>query len=130
MRKFAGFFDKLHFTESNFGHPVIEGALMRVPVSGLFVLRGHPLLEEGDGPYSGWIVFDEVRDSTRTVIEYIGEPKITKNFKEPYDVQDGPFPRAAEDKVTTFEFEGLQLDPRAWIDNWTVRAGSFVLIVE
>lgn len=131
MRKFAGLFDKLYFTESSFGLPVIEGVLMRVPVQGLFVLRGHPLLDEGDGPYSGWLVFDKVRDSMRTVTEYVGESKMTKNFKESYNVQDGPFPASAEDdEVSTFGFEGLQLDPRAWIDNWIVRAGSFELIIE
>ncbi|GLQ95090.1 hypothetical protein [Dyella acidisoli] len=104
---------------------------MRVPVKGVFALRGHPLLKESDGPYQGWLVFENVIDSNRTVTEYIGESRATKNFKEPYDIKDGPFlPQATGSATAEFAFEGLQIEPRAWIDNWIVRAGSFELVID
>jgi len=130
MRKIAGFFDNLHFTESSFGLPVVHGSTLRIPVRGLFVLRGHPLLENGDGPYTGWLVFENVRDSRRTVTEYTGESKLAGEFGKPYEVEDGPFPQVVGDPGVTFEFEGLQLEPKAWVDNWIVRADSFELIVD
>lgn len=130
MKKIVGFFDNLYFTESSFGLPVTHGANMRIPVRGLFVLRGHPLLDSSDGPYTGWLVFENVQDSRRIVTEYVGESKLSRDFREPYEIKDGPFPSNAGDAVTTFGFEGLQLEPKAWIDNWVVRAESFELIID
>lgn len=130
MRKIAGFFDNLYFTESSFGQPVIHGATMRIPVRGLFVLRGHPLLDRGDGPYAGWLIFENVHESIRTITEYVGESKLEAEFGEPYEIKDGPFFEGVGNSVTTFGFEGLQLEPKAWIDNWIVRAGSFELIID
>lgn len=63
------------------------------------------------------------------VTEYIGEAKVVRDFKEPYDIQDGPLPSPVETNATTFGFNDLQLEPRAWIDNWIVRTDSFELII-
>lgn len=88
------------------------------------MLEGHPLLSEGDGPYAGWLVFEGVSSSSRTVTEYIGGPKAPGGYLEPYFQEDGPYPAQSGDQ-NVYTFEGLQIDPLAWIDNWIVRAASF-----
>ena len=126
MRVVNGFFDKLYFTESILGPVRVEGRSVRVPVESLFVLGGHPLASEGGGPYGGELVFDSVTDSRRTVIEYIGDSRNPDGYKEPYEIVDD----LASDKPVTmnserFAFEGYQIAPSAWIDDWVVTAGSF-----
>jgi hypothetical protein len=130
MHIYPANFDKLHFTECSLGTPAIDGDTFRIPVSGLFVLRGHPLLAEGDGPHAGFLVFKGVTHSLRDVIEYIGDPRAPQGFKSPYRVEDAPFPQSNEHGQIEYGFEGLQLTPCAWIDNWVVRADSFELHVE
>jgi hypothetical protein len=123
-------FNKLHFTESNLGTPIVLANEVRIPVSGLFVLHGHPLLSKGDGPYSGWLVFTAVTHSTRTVTEYIGGPMASGGFKEPIHHEDGPFLNTENNDRKEYSFEGLQQDPSAWIDNWIINAASFQLLVD
>jgi len=122
-------FDKLHFSECTFGAPIIEGRVMRVRVEGLFVLGGHPLLAEGDGPYCEILCSGELRNRNRDVMEYIGDPKKPEGFKEQYRVADGPFAGSATGPQTEFGFEGIQASPSAWID-WIVHAESFELVVD
>lgn len=131
MRSFPGFFEQIFFTESTTGQPIICDGTMRVSVRGLFVLRGHPLLQEGDGPYQGWLVFDGVNSSKRTVTEYDQENGTDSRprFKAMYEVVDGPFPTPTCGELQDFGFETMQEKPEAWVDDWVIQANSFTLIV-
>jgi hypothetical protein len=123
-------FEKLYFTECVLGKAVVSGETMRIQVRGLFVLRGHPLLSVGYGPHSGWFVFNGVTHSSRTVTEYIGDPKAPEGFKDPYSVEDEVPSLASTAQPRDYAFEGLQDEPCAWVDNWIVRAASFQLQIQ
>ncbi len=129
MKAYNEDFEKLHFTESNFGALDVGVDQIRIPVSGLFVLRGHPLLSQGDGPYAGWLVFGGVTSSNRTVTKYLGGSMAPGGYKEPYSREDGPFQGASNREQKEYAFEGLQQDPCAWVDNWVVTAASFQLLI-
>ena len=131
MREIQGFFDKLYFSESVLGPLSIDGGRLIVPISGLFVLAGHPLQEEGGGPYKGELVFDGVLDSRRTVTEYIGDSRRPEGFKAPKEVVDEVSADAAQaiSSVQRYGFEGYHDQPSAWIDNWVIQAQSFKLIL-
>lgn len=131
MREVRGFFDKLYFSESVLGAARFDDARLRVAVSGLFLLAGHPLEREGTGPYEGELVFEGVADSRRTITEYIGDSRKPDGFKPPCEVVDEvPLNGAVQTEgLYEFGFEGYQESPSAWIDNWIVRAKSFTLEV-
>ncbi len=124
------FFDLLHFTESNLGKALVSGDMLLIPVNGLQALRGHPCAD-ATGPLIGTLVFKGVASSRRKVIEYIGEPPLYEpgRFKEPYVVEDTTAATTAEG-LREYTFEGLQLEPRAWVESWVVHARSFELIVD
>jgi hypothetical protein len=127
IREIRGYFDRLHFTESLLGTPRIEDSLLRVSVSGLFLLAGHPLDPKGGGPYKGEFVFEGVIDSRRKVIEYIGDSSKPKGFREAYETVDEiPLEAKGGDGIQEFGFEGFQEATNAWID-WVVKAQSFTL---
>lgn len=127
MREVRDFFDKLYFSESVLGPARLGDTNLRVAVSGLFLLAGHPLESEGSGPYVGDLVFEGVVDSRRTITEYIGDSRKPEGFKPPRemvdDVRIDPTINTAD--LHEFGFEGYQESPSAWIDNWIVRAKSF-----
>jgi len=94
------------------------------------VLGGHPLEGEKFGPYQGELVFDHVTDSRRTVIEYIGDSRKPDGYRDPYEVVDdvgGDQPVSSN--LQKFTFEGYQMSPSAWVDEWVVMAASFSLYV-
>lgn len=131
MREFAGYFDKLYFTESVLGVPIVEGTRLRLPVRGIFLLSGHPLEHEGSGPFEGELVFYGVSDSRRTVTEYIGDSRNPTGFNSPREVID-EVATGTLDAISAsqkFCFEGYQEEPSSWIDNWAVQASSFTLRV-
>jgi len=76
-------------------------------------------------------VFEWVADSRRTVTEYIGDARRHSGFKPPREVVDEVPPNGAIqiDELQEFGFEGYQESPSAWVDNWIVRAKSFMLEV-
>lgn len=127
MREIFNFFDKLYFTESILGRRSIEGRLLVVPANGLFVLAGHPLQNEGSGPYKGELVFEGVLESRRIVTEYIGNPRKPEGFKAPREIVDEFLADFTESVSSTqkYCFEGYQDEPSAWIDNWTIQAQIF-----
>jgi hypothetical protein len=125
-----GGFDTLFFTESIFGKARLDGSRLLIPVKGLFLLRGHPLEANGYGPYEGEFIFDGVASSRRTITEYVGDARKPTGFKPPRDVVDEiPAGDTQTEALQEFGFEGRQESPYAWIDNWIVRAKSFVLRV-
>jgi hypothetical protein len=131
MRAINGFFEKLYFSESELGKACLDGAQLRVSVSGLFLLGGHPLEGEGCGPYEGELIFDGVADSRRTITEFVGNSRKPDGFKPPREVVDEiSFEAPVEDTLQEFGFDGYQESPSAWIDNWLVRAKSFELRIE
>jgi hypothetical protein len=128
IREVRGYFDKLHFTESVLGKASLDGSRLRIPVKGVFLLAGHPFEARGYGPYEGELIFDGIASSRRTVTEYVGEARKSVVFKPPYDVVDKiPSADMQTEPLQEFGFEGYQESPSAWIDNWIVRAKSFVL---
>jgi hypothetical protein len=128
MPNVRGGFDKLFFTESIFGQAHFDGSQLRIPAQGLLLLGGHPLEANGYGPYEGELIFDGVASSRRTITEYIGDPRKPTGFKPPLDVVDEiPTSDTQAEELQEFGFEGRQESPYAWIDNWVVRAKSFVL---
>jgi hypothetical protein len=131
MREVVGFFDKLYFSESVLGCACFQGERLLIPVSGIFLLAGHPLASNGYGPYEGEFVFDGVTDSRRTVTEYIGDSRKPEGFKPSYEIIDDiPVRESKVSKMPReFGLEGYQESPSAWIDNWVVRARSFVFRV-
>ena len=131
-RKVTGFFDKLYFSESILGDARLEGSQLHISISGLFLLGGHPLEDEGTGPHNGELRFDGVADSCRTITEYVGDARAPEGFKPPRKVVDKVILEepAQEDVLQEFAFEGYQESPNAWIDNWLIHAKSFELTIE
>ena len=130
MGLIRGFFDNLFFTESVLGHPSLNGAQLRVPIKGLFLLAGHPLETEGYGPFTGELVFDGVGNSRRTITEYIGDPRRPDGYKAPREIVDRErLADADHSSLTKFCFEGYLESPGAWVDDWIVTAESFALEV-
>lgn len=131
MRNFEENFDGLYFTESVLGPSLTDGKTITVPVSGLFVLERHPLSAEGPGPYKGELVFCDVRESRRRIVEYIGDSRNPDGYKptrEEVQVLTESFESGSS--FREFGMEGYQESPSAWIEDWTILAGSFVLRVE
>lgn len=120
-------FEALFFSESLLGQPSMIGTTLVVPVSGVLPLGGFPLVGGEGGSISGTLMFRGVVSSRRIVTEYIGNPKNPDGFKEPYVVEDifGGSGAELAGGLREYGFEGTQEDPRAWIDDWVVRAKSF-----
>ncbi len=116
-------FNKLFFTESILGDPVLVDDALTVRASGVFPLGGYPVTSR-EGSLSGNMIFKGVVSSSRTVTEYIGDPRNPEGFKEPYKVID--IIRNSEGlTIHEYAFEGGSENPEAWIDNWVVLAESF-----
>ncbi|MCP5014124.1 MAG: hypothetical protein GY938_02430 [Ketobacter sp.] len=99
---------------------------MVVPVSGLYVMEGHPLAKGKGGPFKGRLKFIGVRNSTRNICEYIGNPKQPNGFKEPRDIEDGPLEQVMVPEILQeYGFEGFLENPAAWVNDWVVKARSF-----
>jgi len=125
MREFQEFFGKLYFSESVLGRGRIEDGELIIPISGLFVLSGHPLQDEGNGPYTGELVFVGVLDSRKTVKEYIGDSRKPEGFKAPREVIDDIPVSHHLSPTQQYGFEGYQEEPSAWVDNWLIQARLF-----
>lgn len=125
MRCISGHFEDLHFTESHLGPPRVEGGVLKVPVSGLLTLRGHPLCDGTLNPISGYLVFNGVSRSVRKITEYIGDPRNPLGFKEEYEMED-VLPIGQDAGGTIYLFEGIMREPVAWVE-WEVRAKGFEL---
>ncbi|QSI28273.1 hypothetical protein GNX71_01240 [Variovorax sp. RKNM96] len=130
MKEIHGFFDDLFFPECVLGKARIEEGTLKIPVSGLFVLGGHPLANERPGPFEGELEFNGVAESRRTLREYIGDPCRPDGFKALREEVD--LKRQIGSNLTglhEFEIEGYQESPSAWISNWYIYAKSFKLRV-
>ena len=132
MRQYEGFFDALFFTNCQFGSVQCSDMRLAIPVTEIYLLRGHPLEFAGYGPFAGQFVFEGATYSRRTVIEHIGDPRKTGKFRAPYDVID-EIPHTDQiysEELLDFVFEGMQVFPSAWIDDWTIKARTFKLLVD
>lgn len=126
MSELRGYFDLLHFTESVLGTPHVEGGSLIVPVSGIYLIQGHPLQDRGFGPFSGELVFPGAVSSQRNVLEYIGDSRNPQGFKRPYVARDDLLKQSDSTMARQeFGFEGYQREPSAWIDDWVVKSNSF-----
>lgn len=130
MKEIPNFFENIFFSECFFGESVIEGGCLIIPVRGVFVMKGHPLLSDSPGPHNGRLIFCGVSESRRTVTEYIGSSREPEGFKPPVDLIDVFESDSRCGQVREYAFEGSQDVPSAWVDNWVVRACSFKFILE
>jgi len=122
MQRVIGHFEELHFTESNLGAPVLEAGKLRIPVTGLLPLKGHPLDDGRFHPLAGALVFVGVTKSVRKLTEYIGDPKQPQGFKDERVVVDVDSPASGG---TQFLLEGILREPvAAWVE-WEVVAAAF-----
>jgi hypothetical protein len=119
----------LHSTESNVGKPVVDGNDLIVPIESVFVLGGHPLCEENPGPHKGKFIFHDVYSSKCELTEYIGDPKKPDGFKDPYVIENMKSREVEDGDVKEYAFEGIFVDPVAWVD-WEIQARSFEFVVE
>ncbi len=130
MKIFHGYFKDLHFTESKLWQPMINANLMVVEVTQLYPLEGHPLCKFTNGPVAGKLIFNDVSQSERTIIEYKGDSHAPTSFKEKRKESDGPFNLDPfRPDMIEFGFEGFLENPPAWVDDWIVKARSFALEV-
>jgi hypothetical protein len=129
MKYISENFDRLHFTESRLGNPLVEGRTLCIPVHGVLPMMGHPLMDGGPQLLSGRLLFRGVATSRRGVTEYIGDPKNPDGFKDEYSVEDLPPNPSESGDCRMYIFEGLFEDPVAWVD-WDVLAESFELIID
>jgi len=129
MQTIQNHFDDLYFTESRLGKPMVTCGNLIVPVSGVYVLQGHPLAEKGGGPFKGKLIFKSVKESYRKSSEYIGDPRKPEGFKPTEEVRD-EFADNGVSHVKEFGFEGLYEDPPSWVEDWIVQAESFAFEVE
>jgi hypothetical protein len=90
-------------------------------------MKGHPLRPSSSEALvwvpSSHFVFEQVASSIRTVMPYIGDPRLGK-FGEQYTETDGPFRNGIDGRE--YGFEGRLDDSNAFVD-WVIRAASFTL---
>ena len=124
----SGYFNNLHFTECRLGQPVVENNTVKVRVSNLFIMKGHPLSTEGVSLVSGVLVFVGASRSIRKLAEYIGDPKNPDGFKDEYSLTDIE-EVGGDERAELFRMEGVAEQPLAWIE-WEIRARQFQLYVD
>ena len=95
---------------------------MKISVTGMITLKGHPLNEGTFRPLAGNLVFIGVTKSIRKLTEYIGDPKHPQGFKDERVVADLDMQAQAEAKQ--FMLEGILQEPVAWAE-WEVVAAGF-----
>lgn len=128
MLRIVGHFHDLHFTESYLGAPIVEDGVLKIPVSGIIPLRGHPLSDSVLKSIDGCLIFYHVSKSTRKITEYIGDPKKPRGFKEEYVVED-ILTESEKAGGEIFLLEGILRTPVAWVE-WEIQADSFELLAE
>lgn len=62
------------------------GNVLSVPVTGVLTL-GSPFANDA-GSLAGMFIFTGVASSSRTMVEYIGDPTNPDGFKDPYELDD------------------------------------------
>jgi len=130
--KIKEYFEYLDTFDCNISAPSKEGSKLSVPVENLRLLKGHPLIDKGKGVIIPccYFEFESVRKSFRRVYEYHGDNDHDSEFGPIRVIEDGPFPPSRSSNFREYVFGGFLKTPPAWIEEWKVMAGGFVLVVE
>ncbi|MBD2743748.1 hypothetical protein [Coleofasciculus sp. FACHB-1120] len=119
-----GFYDDIHFTESNIsGFNIVGNDLMIDIHSGLEIYPPHPLANSHTMSAPCCLIFKNVVSSQRTFSIYAGDPKKDgfKETKKVFDKVSEPEPNKAYEE---YGVEGVLLEPKAWI-SWKIIAEEF-----
>jgi hypothetical protein len=127
MALVKGYFDELHFTESNIsGFEFLGNDLIIHIESGLAIYGEHPLSDSQTMSEPCHLIFKNVIFSERTLNIYAGDPKID-GFKGRQKIIDD-VNQAANDKKNYQEYsiEGVLQTPKAWV-TWDIVAEEFYI---
>jgi hypothetical protein len=126
MTYIQGYFDELHFTESNIsGFEFLESDLVITIDSGLVIYGEHPLTDSHKMSDPCRLVFKNIVSSKRYLDIYAGDPKVD-GFKESKTIIDNISPVSVGLPCKEYSLEGLLLDPKAWL-TWDILAEDFYL---
>lgn len=127
MTVVKGYFDELHFTESNIEKFDIVGSDIVVHIlSGLEIYGSHPLSSTHQRSEPCQLRFKNVVLSQLIIDEYAGNPN-QDGFKERREIIHQLDNLEQSDiKYEDYSLEGILQDPQAWID-WYITAEEFYL---
>jgi len=119
-----GFYDDIHFTESNISGFNIVGSDLMIDIhSGLEIYSPHPLANSHTITDPCRLIFKNVVSSKRTFSIYAGDPK-TDGFKETKTISDNVSKPEFHKAYEEYGVEGVLLEPKAWI-SWDIIAEEF-----
>ncbi|WP_377479919.1 MAG: hypothetical protein P2A85_11425 [Microcoleus anatoxicus] len=121
-----GFYEDIHFTESNIsGFSFVEKDLIIKIHSGLAIYPPHPLANRHTMSEPCCLIFKNVISSQRMFSIYAGDPK-TDGFKETQTISDNVATLEPHKVYEEYGVEGVLLEPKAWI-SWDIVAEEFYL---
>lgn len=125
MTIIKGYYDEIHFTESNIsGFEFVDGDLIINIESGLVVGEEHPLADSLKMSEPCRLIFQNVTSSQRDLDIYAGDPK-TDGFRESKTIVDDVNSVLSSESSQEYGIEGVWLtEPKAWI-TWDISAESF-----
>lgn len=119
-----GFYDDIHFTESNLKNfEFVDDTLIVEIDSGLGIYPPHPLASSHTMSDPCKLIFKNVRLSKRHISIYAGDPKID-GFKERKIIIDRDTFLNVDESYEDYSIEGVLLEPKAWI-SWDILAREF-----
>ena len=114
-------FESLDTFDADFGLPVLADGDLTVSAVGLLKMsRIDSSTPLGTSLPAVELKFESVVRSTRTIYEYVDNPKQNKLAK-PYTVEDIDLSRKPRKKVQRFELEGVLTTLNAWAE-WRIDA--------
>lgn len=120
-----GYYDEIHFTESNIsGFEFVDKDLIINIKSGLAIYGEHPLADSLKMTEPCRLMFKNVASSQRYLAIYAGDPKVD-GFKERKIITDELNSSPSSESSQEYGVEGVLLtEPQAWVD-WKITAEEF-----
>ena len=120
-----GYYDEIHFTESNIsGFEFVDQDLIINIESGLAIYGEHPLADSLKMSEPCRLIFKNVASSQRYLAVYAGDPK-TDGFIERKIITDDINQSVSLESSQEYGVEGVLLTkPQAWVD-WKITAEDF-----
>ena len=120
----CGYFDPLHFTESNIGDfKKVERDLIVDVISGIYIFGEHPLKGELKPSDPCILIFKDVVSSCRKISLYTSDRKNFTGEILAEEMSDEPLRGRAYKK---YSIEGVSSFPPGWLI-WDIEAASFSL---
>lgn len=124
MTLIKGYYDDIHFTESNIGgFEYVENNLIIEIDSGLEIYPPHPLASSHTMADPCKLIFTNVISSKRDLDLYAGDPK-TDGFKGREIIIDKASQLEVEEPYQEYGVEGVLLPANAWV-TWEIIAEDF-----